>query len=129
MDKVKQYGFWIVLSVAIAALITAGICGYMWGRTVGENRDLKKEKKAYERIKHEQDSIIREWQERIVIVVDSMNNLAKDGVAINRSTDKSREFIRNSQKKENEEINNIPNLSVGDQLKLFSRNSDEYKSP
>lgn len=127
MENLKKYGIYIAIGLLITALIFATVFGYLWGTQRAENKTLREEKKEYLRIKREQDSIVKVTLKRVDFVIDSMNRLHNEGVEVDKTTESSRRFVDNDKKKEREEISNIPSLSVGEQLKLFSRNGNEYK--
>lgn len=127
--QVNKYLAYSLAVLLVLAGILAGSFGFMWGKSRAENKSLKDEKARYKRISAEQDSIIKVSQGRIIILLDSVNILVEDGVKINSGTDKSREFVKKDKQKMNEELSNIPNLSVGEQLKLFSKQSAEYQPP
>ncbi len=127
MANLNKYVLYVIIGALVLALLSAGIFGYMWGKERAETKSLREEKREYLEVKHEQDSIVKEMQDRIIFVTDSMNTLVKEGVAIDKTTDKSRVFVKEDKKKMHEEINSVPDLSVADQLKLFARQSEEYK--
>ncbi len=129
MEKVKKYIIPTLAVLLVLALITAGVFGFMWGRSSADNQLLRNEKKAYLQIKHDQDSVITAAQGHIVVLTDSINDLVKDAVAVNDGTNRVKVVIKEDKQKMNEKISTVPTLSVGDQLKLFAKQSEAYQPP
>lgn len=82
------------------------------GFKTNENQELKKQNiEILKEIKLKKDSMQ-------ILYEAVLNSKLKDTVYINQ--------IRYLKTKSNEEVNNIPNLSVDSNLNLFTRNSEEF---
>ena len=127
MEKIKKYAVITLTVFLVLALITAGVMGFMWGKASAENRDLKEAKKEYLASKAEQDSLIQASQERVEILTDSVSILTEEAEAINRIADSRLYNVRKSNKDLYEEIRSVNNLSTDSQLRLFAKQSREYK--
>lgn len=114
----------ILLTLAIG---TGAIFIFLWGKSSSEARQLREDKKAYLQIKHEQDSIIEVRGAHIVILTDSIDRLVTGAISVNDGTVVTGNEIEKDKQKMHEEINNVPSLSVAEQLKLFAKQSEEYR--
>lgn len=127
MEKKIKYAI-ITLAILLALAIGTGtIFIFLWGQSSSEARQLREDKKAYLQIKHEQDSIIEVRGAHIVILTDSIDRLVTGAIAVNDGTSITQNTIEKDKQKMNEEINNVPSLSVAEQLKLFAKQSEEYR--
>jgi signal transduction histidine kinase len=127
MEKRTKYAI-ITLSVLFAiALLFGTIFVFLWGKSSAEAKQLKEEKKRYLNIKHEQDSIIDVRLAHIKVLTDSINYLVESAIQLNDGTDVTKSNIDKAKQKMDEEINNVPSLSVAEQLKLFAKQSEEYR--
>lgn len=127
MEKKIKYAI-ITLAVLLTLAVGTGtIFIYLWGKSDAEARQLKEDKKAYLQIKHEQDSVITVRENHIVILTDSIDRLVSGAIAVNDGTVVTGNEVEKDKQKMNEEINNVPSLSVAEQLKLFAKQSEEYR--
>lgn len=127
MEKRIKY---VIITLAVLltlALGTGGIFIFLWGKNSAENRQLKEDKKAYLALKHEQDSIIEARNNHIVILTDSIDHLVTSAIAVNDGTITTVNSIEKDKQKMHEEISNVPSLSVAEQLRLFARQSEDYR--
>jgi hypothetical protein len=127
MEKKAKYALITLAVLLTLAGGTGAIFIFLWGKSSSEAKQLKEDKKAYLQIKHEQDSIIEARSAHITILLDSVNNLLAEAIAVNDGTIVIKDEIETNKRKMHEETNNIISLSVSDQLKLFAKQSEEYR--
>ena len=127
MEKKVKYAIITLAVLLTVAIGTGAIFIYLWGKSDAEAKQLKEDKKAYLQLKHEQDSIITVKNEHIVILTDSIDRLVTEAIEVNDGTSIPQKTIDKDKQKMNEEINNVPSLSVAEQLKLFAKQSEEYR--
>ena len=127
MEKRIKAGL-ITLAVLLVLSISIGVTFiFLWGKSTAEAKELKAAKEAYLQLSHEQDSIINARGAHILILTDSIDRLVTGAIAVNDGTAVTQDEIDKDKQRMNEEINNVPSLSVDSQLRLFSKQSEEYR--
>jgi len=125
MVFLKQYWSFIAIGVLLLAII---LLSYFAGDTFSKLKDLRKEKEEYLEVKKEQDSIIKVAAKEIIRISNERDSLIAEGIQINENanydykTNISKE--RASLKKK---LDDVPNLTVQQQLDLFTKQSNNYK--
>lgn len=125
--EVKKYVVITVLVLLTLALITAGVFGYMWGKSSAEVKTLKDEKKRYELITYEQDSVITVEKEAKTVLLNSIKFLVENAVEENDGTGHARVIVIHDKEVMNEKVKRVPNLPADSIVKLFNREADSYK--
>ena len=129
MEKIKRYVVPILAGLLVLALITAGVMGFMWGKSSAETRSLKEEKSRYKAGLAERDSIIDAREERVVLLQDSFTRLVKDAVAENARADRRIFVIKEDEDEMHKEINSVYAVSDDSLVRLFNRLADSYEPP
>lgn len=125
MEALKKY--WQLIAIGIL-LLTIILLSYFAGDTFSKLKDLRKEKEEYLEVKKEQDSIIKISQEKIVLLQDSIDYLVADGIKINENA--NYDYKTNISKEKTslrKKLDDVTNLTVQQQLDLFSKLSANYK--
>lgn len=118
----------ITLAVLLVLCISIGVTFiFLWGKSTAEAKQLKEDKKAYLQLAHEKDSIINARIAHIEILTDSIDKLVNGAIAINDGTSITIDAVEKDKRQMHEEINNVPFLGVDSQLRLFAKQSEEYK--
>lgn len=117
----------VVVSLSVIALILAGVFMFLWGKSSAENKTLKAEKKEYLNEKKFQDSIINASAKRIELLTYSIDSLVSSAQTQNDGTVVIIKDIEKDKQKMHEDINHVNTLTEDAQLKLFSKQADQYR--
>jgi len=124
MVFLKQYWSFIAIGVLLLAII---LLSYFAGDTFSKLKDLRKEKEEYLEVKKEQDSIIKIAKEEIIRISHERDSLIAEGIQINENANYDYKTNISKEKKDlHKKLNDVTSYSIREQLRIFSRESDQY---
>lgn len=129
MEKIKQYGLYILIGLFILALISSGVLGYLYGTEKSANKSLREEKKTYQENMATKDSLIGLKERRVVFLTDSFGRLMRDANAENAKADRRIIIVKEDEDEMHEEIDAVHYVAGDSLVRLFNRHADSYEPP